>query len=598
MASYGELDAPKVIVAIDFGTTFSGFSYIHVQSGTIDHENLLDNVQKNASRDAEYELKGWGWEALVEYKILLEKSGNADNLDGKRFHYITKFKLALAGSKHHDDSPGESYRLPEGFEVERVIADYLHQLSIEAEKDLQKTNPGLLQISRKDIQWCLTIPAIWNDSAKQQMEICAQKANLISGPSNTSGAGSPHPLVTVLEPEAASAYCMLKYTNQAGLIAGSKILVVDLGGGTVDLVFHEKVSSTVGCHRVKETCNGGSGALCGGTYVDEAFEELLSTKINCYKTFISEYPSAIFKIQSTWENIKLAFDGELGPYEFTIPTQLSDYWKNYNQEKGLHTPNSKYGDLIFTLQEMKNVFDRAVNPILKLIADQLAVGGSEDVHALLLVGGFSGCEYVSNTVRKQFGKFGKFGSKVKRIIKPTHPGKATVTGAIAHGIASNAIVTSRKLRKTYGVAVFNGRNKSGELNDCKFCVLAREGDEVAVDQCIKQKFCRAEWEELISVKRDPSMFFEVFSTKDSDPKLVTDKGTNLECTHMFTIPCLDEKPWVEVSVFLGKSIIKLTAKGVNFKSEIEVLPLITLDAEPLKQAAYSRRKVVPMLGLS
>jgi hypothetical protein len=54
---------------------------------------------------------------------------------------------------------------------------------------------------QSDIQWCLTVPAIWDEDAKQEMKRIAEIAGLI-GPG-----ASQHPLLIVLEPEAAAVYC-------------------------------------------------------------------------------------------------------------------------------------------------------------------------------------------------------------------------------------------------------------------------------------------------------------------------------------------------------------------------------------------------------
>ncbi|CAM6123607.1 unnamed protein product [Calypogeia fissa] len=605
-----KLDRPGVIVAIDFGTTYSGFSFVHAPYGETDLDKLLDDVstyehwpyqdkagerqypktqtsllymRKKGRGSAKpiYELKAWGWKAYYDYQNILQESKQVDNSDGTKYYFLTKFKLALAASQDY----GESYQLPGGLTAERVISDYLHQLSLVIDKELQNTHGR--RIPNKEIQYCLTVPAIWSQRAKDQMKTCAEKAGLISGPSNTSGAGSPHPLAIVLEPDAASAYCMhsLRKTRETHLAAGSRILVVDAGGGTVDLVFHEKVSSSADCHQVKEIYSGGSGDLCGATYVDAAFEKLLSRKIPCYENFMSEKPAAVFKVRKIWEGIKLNFDPKQStPYEFWLPYQLGDYWRTYDKEKGLHRPDEDYHQLMISVEDMTAVFDKAVNRILELIEQQLAQVSGKPVDALLVVGGFSACSYMIDRIRTKFSR------KVKKILNPPHSGQAVLTGAIAFGVADKELVTARISRKTYGIGVFNGRNDFGQLLDLKFCVFVRKGEEVTVEQKVEKPYFTAEWdspdpEVRESTRRDPSFSLDVYSSWNRNPESVTDPGTTKESTYRFEIPPMKEKPEVKVTIFFGKSAIKLTAVGVNFSTEIRTLPSVTFDADSVRLAA-------------
>ena len=70
------------------------------------------------------------------------------------------------------------------------------------------------------------------------MEKAAQLAGLVKGTNSieaNSSSASPHPILIVLEPEAAALYCRTM-NSKLGLSIGSCVTVVDCGGGTVDLV--------------------------------------------------------------------------------------------------------------------------------------------------------------------------------------------------------------------------------------------------------------------------------------------------------------------------------------------------------------------------
>lgn len=90
----------------------------------------------------------------------------------------------------------------------------------------------------EELQWCVTVPSIWGDKAKQQMKSFMESAGLVGG-----ARGSPYPVVIVLEPEAAAVYCLRKLKSFM-LLQGDKFLVADIGGGTADIVVQEKANSS------------------------------------------------------------------------------------------------------------------------------------------------------------------------------------------------------------------------------------------------------------------------------------------------------------------------------------------------------------------
>ncbi|CAM6113939.1 unnamed protein product [Calypogeia fissa] len=275
--SEGMLEDPKIAVGIDFGTTFSGFAYA-LMSDPEKVYTFYDWPSQAAAGAKSYcktqtslwyndnsELQDWGWPAYVNHNKALQSTNakakgstpaSRRNLFSACGVFFTKFKLHLANvGSAADTKPQAGLRegLPIGFPPERLISDYLRQLSIFIMAELENKFGGY--IVKTDIQWCLTVPAIWNDAAKQTMLNCSQRAGLVQGRLCTDKNASAHPITIVLEPEAASVFCQLKL-KESQFRKGSKFLVVDAGGGTVDLVVHEKVDDSG--VRVKEVaCSTG-----------------------------------------------------------------------------------------------------------------------------------------------------------------------------------------------------------------------------------------------------------------------------------------------------------------------------------------------------
>lgn len=253
MAGAVETLEPRVVVALDFGTTYSGFAFAFKASprDIYTHEvwpgSELRNYCKTKtelyySRDSKgnLTLKSWGCKASADQfseQTNLKKDGGL-----AAGELVTKFKLHLADAGNGQGSSAP--HLPVPLTLKIAITDYLRELSRFCITELQKAYGD--RWSMRDVQWCLTLPAIlWDDRAKHLMASYAEDAGLVQK-SGSSSEGSPHPLRIVLEPEAASIYCLTTFKNQLSIQEGEKFMTADLGGGTADIVIHEYMSSSDG----------------------------------------------------------------------------------------------------------------------------------------------------------------------------------------------------------------------------------------------------------------------------------------------------------------------------------------------------------------
>ncbi|MED6240467.1 hypothetical protein ATANTOWER_021570 [Ataeniobius toweri] len=114
----------------------------------------------------------------------------------------------------------------------KVITETLRFLKDDALQTIAKNTEGRKFLA-SDFTWVLTVPAIWDHSAKQFMREAATQAGLVTK-------GNSDKLVIALEPEAASVFC--KKLPSDGFIAdsrgedrldqspGTQYIVVDCGG--------------------------------------------------------------------------------------------------------------------------------------------------------------------------------------------------------------------------------------------------------------------------------------------------------------------------------------------------------------------------------
>eukprot|EP00752_Nemacystus_decipiens_P002189 g2083.t2 len=150
----------------------------------------------------------------------------------------------------------------------------------------------------EDITWVVTIPAIYDDFAKRFMRIAAEKAGIISTVDSPS-------LQLCLEPEAA---CLAVTSKDAPNLAevGKKIMIVDCGGGTVDVTTHEVLCTSP--LRLKELLPP-TGGPWGPTCVDQEF-------MKWCKCFLGEQSYervrrtlAFYELLGAWEEAKTRFGG-------------------------------------------------------------------------------------------------------------------------------------------------------------------------------------------------------------------------------------------------------------------------------------------------
>ncbi|CAM6128180.1 unnamed protein product [Calypogeia fissa] len=393
--------SPKYVMAIDFGTTFSGAAFAklsdinsngkHGDDGIQLHENWPGQAEAGAkaysktqtsvwympgSIPGTFDLKGWGWTGYLGYIESAQSAGlimkeirqplNSDfqvvqtkgssrvstrcikNLFQRCGYFLKNFKLGVAGVEQN---------LPDGLKLERVISDYLRELSTYILKVTQAKDGSYA--TQQEVQYVFTVPAMWSPSMRKTMKDCVEMAGMVPGPlCRADSEPSPYDLIIVTEPEAAAV--QVHQSLQTGSFQNSdRFLVIDVGGGTTDIIVHEKVGSTTRRNfRVKEV-SASSGALVGGIHVDEKFLSYLRGKIGCFASFQTKNPRQVCEINRWWNDIKCSFTGDVKTFLLPIPGKLGKLWKRFDQENNL-VAKPDYHSLSIDSEDVRTVFDFAV----------------------------------------------------------------------------------------------------------------------------------------------------------------------------------------------------------------------------------------------
>ncbi|CAB4425207.1 unnamed protein product [Rhizophagus irregularis] len=509
-------DNIRVVVGLDFGTTYSGFSYCHV----IDSENIITydqwagvigNLKTNTvlQYDDSYNtVMSWGAPALV-------KRPNRRKKNISETKPVELFKLHL-GNLSENLKP----KLPNDIDYKKAITDYLREIGklikikITSDWDFDFYESVLL---------ILTVPTEYSEKDKAIMRECVHNAELIAKRCSNK-------LQFTTESEAAAIYCMQNVLKEHDLLtSGKTIMIVDCGGGTVDLT----IRKLIGNNQLSEITEG-TGDFCGSTFIDNEFIDFLRKKlgidaINSFRD--SCYGQIQSMIQEFCQRVKLPFTGDdlVFSYELDIEMTAPALLQYIDKETRFKMEENEW--LIeINYKDIKAMFDPVVDRIIRLIHLQLS-NAREECSAMFLVGGFSGSIYLQNRIKQEFQH------RVKNISVPNQPIAATSRGAVMYGsslknseyieniiLKINPVVYSRVLKYTYGIKVRNywmegdpieRKLRKGRID--RFHCIAKRGTQVDTNEEFTTFFTPLS-------PMQTQVRFEIYYTTEYDAKYCDEPG--------------------------------------------------------------------------
>ncbi|KAF9580397.1 hypothetical protein BGW38_002977 [Lunasporangiospora selenospora] len=462
-----------VVVGIDFGTTYSGCAFAFQKDETevepvsrwpmqqSDYPKVptLSLYQKDKAKP---KLAAWGWNA--------HKMAWSPTVVKERDHFmLSQFKLQLDESL--DNKPLEG-----GITALDAIADYLEGFLAYVTPEILKTFGKAF--TPQHFRFCLTVPAMWSDRAKNIMRQAAIKAKIISEDDH------PDRLILVSEHEAAAAYCERK-CERFKLEHKDRFMVCDAGGGTVDLIVYEVEQTTSG-RRLSEVVIG-QGASCGSVFLDKNAQKLIEEKFG--KKAMARIPPNLMPlmIERFVVDIKPLFKGD---EDLTMMLPCSGFFDTLENAEEIGISD---GMMTLSAKELKDkVFEPVIKDILKLIRQQL--DDAKECPTILLVGGFGTSSYLLKRIQEEFE------GRVDYVGVPPRPELAVVRGAVYVGM--NPSVKTRVARRCYGVGCsmpylfeqdYEVRRRVAfdphgpiVMGCCQWFV--KRGQKIDVDECVTHEF--------------------------------------------------------------------------------------------------------------
>ncbi|NXA10160.1 HS12A protein, partial [Sapayoa aenigma] len=562
-----------VVVAIDFGTTSSGYAYsftkepecIHVMRRWEGGDPGVSN-QKTPTTillTPERKFHSFGYAARDFYHDL-------DPTESKHWLYFEKFKMKLHTTGNLTMETDLTAANGKKVKALEIFAYALQFFKEQALKEL--SDQGGSDFENTEVRWVITVPAIWKQPAKQFMRQAAYKAGMAS-PEN------PEQLIIALEPEAASIYCrklrlhqMIDLSSRAPVNGYSpsdtigtgftqakehvrhkrqsrtfmvenvigeiwseleegrdRYIVVDSGGGTVDMTVHQ-IRLPEG--HLKELYKA-TGGPYGSLGVDYEFEKLLCKIFG--EDFIEQFK---IKRPAAWVDLMIAFESRkraaapdrTNPLNITLPFSFIDYYKKFRGHSVEHALRKSNVDFVkWSSQGMLRMSPDAMNALFKPTIDQIVQHLSEvfdkpevtSVKFLFLVGGFAESPLLQQAVQSAFGAR-------CRVIIPQDVGLTILKGAVLFGL-DPAVIKVRRSPLTYGVGVLNrfveGKHPPEKLlvkDGTRWCTdvfdkFISADQSVALGETVTRSYTPAKPSQLVIV-------INIYSSEQDNVGFITESG--------------------------------------------------------------------------
>eukprot|EP01113_Clastostelium_recurvatum_P035110 TRINITY_DN4849_c1_g1_i1.p1 TRINITY_DN4849_c1_g1~~TRINITY_DN4849_c1_g1_i1.p1 ORF type:complete len:384 (+),score=35.14 TRINITY_DN4849_c1_g1_i1:703-1854(+) len=333
----------------------------------------------------------------------------------------------------------------------------------------------------------------------------------------------------VYEPEAAAISCMKQHLLD--LVAGDVFMVVDAGGGTVDLTSYRVEAAKLGDDQTKfKEAAAGSGRKCGGTYIDENFIQWVKTKTTpgAWAAFerCEAFSGDIYYFLSAWEVVKQSLKPRhisLMTHRIALPAALWDLIPSQIQITLMGEANGHGRRLLLTPSDAEFIFAPQLTEIEDLVCNQLQ--RTPGCTKIVLVGGFARSQLLQHLLRDRFER-----DDVK-VFCPTHPARSVMEGATLSGIEQ--FVSSRYMRMTYGVdcqrPLKDGEDSSsarlydGEYFTTYFSVFVNAHEEISIDSVITHTFHPMTADQA-------AVRFLILSCLHRHPKVPSEEGVKIEGT--------------------------------------------------------------------
>ncbi|EGG13713.1 hypothetical protein DFA_11474 [Cavenderia fasciculata] len=558
----------KAAVAIDFGTSCSGYASAFITNS--------DNVDI-------YAHDSWAGGGSINSKtvtvISLDQHGRLSKFgyDAREDHdnaIFSNFKMVLFDSVSREKTMVKADNCDQTASVEWLITETLQFFK---QTSLEKLNSGSMnKIHQRDVLWVITVPAIWDDAAKQIMRQCAISAGLCTI------ADDKESLLLAYEPESGAMDCIFEKTNNYYVEVGQTLLVFDLGGGTADFTAYRQLADGK-----IESIVIPFGGNFGSTYCNQNFKAFL---LDLFDGALSQdmiNSSDFMALMDRFEIVKKSMceshcnDGK--PRNIAFNPRVFDKnidWllqqiEKYNRVHGAKIQYNRSGHLSIPLDTFMKFLSPLFNSIINCVKYHMNTNPAiRNPNFIFMIGGFSENYFLQELVKREFAPTGA------NVIIPTRPSLCVAKGACRFGLRPS-VVAKRIVQKSYALEVdglitadtpHTGRKpfmiagKQYAKNVCD--VFVKAGESLGMNESRTKTF--------VPTRADQQVVeLAIFTSHLTEMKYTTDHAISFAGDLTLAIPPGDtlEDRKVEVTLEFGATEVFVTARhvktGVKVNSSIK-----------------------------
>ena len=365
-------------------------------------------------------------------------------------------------------------------------------------------------------------------------------------------------------------------------------LIVDCGGGTVDIAAHRLSKEDDRNISIEELAPPRGGAS-GGFSVNHLFEEMLlklftitdQEQIDEIKmTYAREWTKLISK---EFEEAKHSFEANGTHQEFSIimpeklsraiesiakmtMTDLTNSYKEYNL-----TWDEEENALVLDYPTMARLFQPVVSEIIAWVEQSLTRPECRSIQTILLVGGFANSSFLFEEVKNEFA------SRDIIVLKSSAPLLSVLKGAVLFA-QKRDVIKSRRMSQSIGIKISQRYDKS--IHDLS-----------EVEEVEGQMLCRKIFHPFIKVNENvkagttvlhnlrPASILsatckvDVYASHSSDVKYVTDRGCYKLGEVLIDNPSLGNPNFygfISVVMDFSGTDIKVLAYSQNMQKELNL----------------------------
>ncbi|KAB8304154.1 hypothetical protein EYC80_003573 [Monilinia laxa] len=333
----------KFVIALDFGTTFSGIGYAFVKEDKPDICSIGEWPGLEGRRQPKVP-------TVICYDPEVE-AGFTWGAESHKREIIPGMKLLL------DPTQATPVYLPTsstGKELERlgkpaldVVADFIGAIYKHALTIIEDKIPrDYLEMCQK--QFVLSVPEVWSDRAKDLTMKVAKRAKI-------------HPVTLIKEPDAAALYTLHTLKDKA-LSVGDAFVICDADGGTVDLISYE-IMSLVPKLELKELVPG-KGGMAGSLGLNKRFEEAVRELVGEYQFHALRKTRGFSSAVEQFDlSVKTAFRGK-GDKNYLVDFPMAKLQDDEHR-------NLSFNCWHLRCDDVKKIFDSLITDIERLVDEQV-----------------------------------------------------------------------------------------------------------------------------------------------------------------------------------------------------------------------------------